>query len=561
MKRNHVILALSLLLVVAMLFGCANPSPGTSGGSGGSSGGNAAGGNNASQGGASSGGAATLPGKTITISTSENAIRMDPHRDNNNGGHVIKQCVFETLFWSDRSGNYYPQLAKSWEWSADWMTLTVKLREGIKFHNGNAFDSSDVIYTFDRILDPDNPYMSSYLRSFKTLESYEAPDANTVILHFNDTDGETMYNLHTLMLIDGESHAEYGDSYFEDGNLWGTGPWKFVEWVDGQYGKVVKNEEWWNIANCDSYYDTIIIRHILEPTTAVAAHLSGDINANIAVGGIGKDLLPLYDQASDRIELFTQDEGSYYYLQYGFTQPDSPFHDQNFRMAFEYAIDRQAIVDNIYGGGTVPSTAVVPITLGGQDVQEPRAYDPELAKEYLAKSSYSGYDVEFMGNTSTYRGEETLLAIADYCRKVGINAHVKMEEYASFNERRNTKNYDLFLIITMARACDTLNVARYRILEDTQGSSFVDEKMFEMIRKAISTMEKGPRDDIFRDISKYMYEIAAPHYALVQCNATYAWDKGVAGLALWLDGDNRFQYVTYDEDGEGEQSLVPPGFN
>jgi len=558
MKRNRFVIVLSLLLVAALLFGCAKQT-GTTGGA--STGGASTGG--ASTGGASSSsaGSATkeLPSKTVVFSTSENAIRMDPHRDNNNGAHVIKQTIFETLFWGDRQGNFYPLLAEDWEWSADWLTLTVKLRQGVKFHNGSDFNSADVIANFDRILEPDNPYFGSYRDSFGGIESYEAPDDYTVVFHFNKLNSEIMYNLSILMLIDGETYAEIGDKYWENGAMYGTGPWKFVEWVDGQYGKMVKNTEWWNIQNLDSYYDTLIIRHILEPTTAVAAHLAGDINVNMAVGGIGKDLLPLYDEASDKIQLFTQNEGSYYYLQYGFTAENSPFKDQNFRMAFEHAIDRQAIVDNIYGGGLVPSTMVLPICLGDQDVQAPREYNPELAKEYLAKSSYDGYDIEFMGNTSTYRGEETLLAIADYCRKVGINAHVKMEEYASFNERRTTKNYDLFLIINMARNLEQINTIRYRILEDRQGSSFVDEHLNGLIEKITVTMEKGPRDDIFREASKYMYDIAAPHYTLCQCEATYAWDRGITGIVAYRDGDNRYQYVTYDPNiTDSTPDLLPP---
>ena len=559
MGRKCTVLVLSLLLVVFILFGCATPGAapgGTQPPGGNPPAGNApAGGNNQSP-----GKAVEMPSKTITLATNENAIRMDPHRDNNAGSRTIKDSVFEVLFWNDHQGSFYPMLAENWEWSEDWLTLTVYLRQGVKFHNGNPFNAADIIANFDRVLNPDDPYMAPWRTDFAAVESYEALDEYTVVFHFNTLDCGLMMNFSALKLMDGESYAELGDAAWEDGRMYGTGSWKFVEWVDGQYARLVKNEDWWNIENNNSYYDTLIVRHILEPTTAVAAHLSGDINGNIPIGGIGKDLLELYKQAADRIQLYTQTEGSYYYLQYGFTQPNSPFHDQNFRYAFEHAIDRQAIIDNIYGGGTLPSTIIIPIALGGQDVQEPRTYDPELAKEYLAKSSYDGYDIELMGNTSTFRGEETLLAVADYCRKVGINAHVKMEEYASFNERRNTKNYDLFLIITIANDCELVGITRQRILEDRQGSSFVDEHLNEIIRNAIKTMQRGPRDDIFREMSKYMYEIAAPHFALVQCDSTYAWDNGVSGLVLYLDGTQRFSYVTYNPDvPEGVQSVVMPG--
>lgn len=119
---------------------------------------------------------------------------------------------------------------------------------------------------------------------------------------------------------------------------------------------------------------------MLENSTAVAGHLSGDLDANLTTGGINPDMLALYNGSESRIEIVPVEVFSYYYMGFQCGE-DSPFADINVRKAFECAIDRQTILDSIMGG---VCKSVIPKGVLGYDENLPDyPYDPEMATVFM----------------------------------------------------------------------------------------------------------------------------------------------------------------------------------
>ncbi len=531
-KRMQVFCA--MLLVAVLLAGC-----GSSGGAGGSGG-------DGSGAGGSGGAGASEPSRTVNLAISENCITLDPQNANNQGSQIVAEPVYEGLLQTDGEGNYWPWLAKSWEYDETGTVWTFHLREGVTFNNGDPFTSADVVCSYQRLIDNYNElcYSIQYWPG-QLLQSVEAVDEYTAVITLKEAYSMSEYGFAKCAIIPASVYGEQGADMFYTQNLVATGPWMLEEWIDGQYAHYVKNPTYWNAANYNSYYDEMYIRHVLESSTSVAGHLAGDLDANLVTGGINPDMLPLYAGSEDRIEIVPVDVFSYYYM--GFQcDPGKPLSDVNVRKAFECAIDRQTILDSILGGGKVCKSIIPEGSVGYDENLPPYEYNPELAKEYLAKSNYNGEEIVLSSNTSTTKAEEQLLAISDMLNAVGFNTSVSVVENATLLEMRKTANYDVFLVITMQTGGDPGGILSMRVLEDAHSSHFVDDELNSLIQQGLKTIETEERAGIYKQAMERMREVSAPHTGLYAPYANYAVNFGVKGLDLYRDGTLRLAYVDYD---------------
>jgi ABC-type transport system substrate-binding protein len=257
------------------------------------------------------------------------------------------------------------------------------------------------------------------------------------------------------------------------------------------------------------------------------------------------DLLPLYKGTENRIDLYTMDTGAYQYL--GFQCKEGAiFSDINVRKAFDYAIDRESIVKNVYGGGKVPASIIVEGAIGyNPNIPAPR-YDPEEAKRLLAASGYKGQPIELSSHTSTLKAEEALLAVSDMVNQVGFNTHVNVVENAVLGQMRATGNYDLYMVTVMHNDGDPSNMLTMRVMLDTMSSNYHNPKLNDLLTRSNKEVNKPAREKLLQEAGMVMYEEHAPHVPFVQLQATYAYNKGVKGMEFFLDGNFRTCYVDFD---------------
>lgn len=490
------------------------------------------------------------PGKTVNIAINENIVQLDPHNQSNLPGYLVWNMCMEPLILSDHKGNYDPLLCENWEHDNSGLVWTFKLRQGIKFHNGEDFNADDVTATFDRLLSRKTELQSA-VEYWTLLDKCEKVDDYTVKFTYTSPDSTALLSFANTAIIPNEAYEEYGDDLWNKQMMYGTGPWIFKAWSDGQYTHYIKNNDYWNKDKFSSYYDEVYLRHITELSTAVAGHLAGDIQVNLKSGGIDEDLLGLYAGTEDRIQMVNVESGMYNYIGLQ-CAPDKVFHDKNARMAFEYAIDRQAILNDILGGaGKVPTSIITDTCVGFDPSLSPYEYNPEKAKEYLAKSDYDGRKMTIVSNTSTKKVEETLLAVSENMNAVGFNTDILVTEPTTMLEMRKSGNYDLFYVGNMHNSGDPCQVLNLRILNDVHKSNYVNEEMNGLIQKIKVEMDTEKRTGYISEVSHIIRAEAAPQSGIVQMNLKEAIDYGVTGIDLFTDGNFRTTYVTYDP------SLVP----
>ena len=493
--------------------------------------------------------------KSISISFSENCITLDPHDGPNSGTGIVQNMYNERLIITDNAGTYYPWLATDWTYSEDGKEWIFNLRQDVTFSNGEPFDADDVVCTYQRYIDeytalngpkssfPLDENGDSLLVSIEKLSQYQ------VKIVLNRTYATVLSSFSNVSIIPNETFAKEGPAMWANQNCVATGPWVLQEWIDGQYARFAKNPTYWNKANYDPYYDEVYIRCVLEPSSAAAAHISGDTVANIVAGGIDPDMLALYAGTESKTQLISYYVNSYYYMGFNCAE-DRPFYDINMRRAFEYAIDRQAICDAIMGGG-VAINSVIPEGIIGYDADLPNyEYDVEKAKECLAAANYDGREITLSSNTSTTKAQDQLLAMQGYLEEAGFKIRVEVVENATLLEMRTSGNYDAFLVITMHTASDAGSILYMRVgsVVDYHKHSFVNEELNALILKGNETVDDVERGKIYQQVAKIMREVSGPHYALYAPNATQAIDYGIVGLELWVSGNHCFRFVDFDPD-------------
>lgn len=482
--------------------------------------------------------------KTVTIALAENIFNLDPVNGTGMPFFITMKNCMEGLVYSNHDGTYEPLLATSWEVSEDGLSWTFHLREGVKFHNGEDFTSADVVGVFNRILE-NGTSMNLYPQYWADLESVEAPDDYTVILHTKVPMAYLLLSASQTLFYGDEAWAEYGERLFSEQKIWGTGPWVFQEWIDSQYTKYIKNPDYWGKDFYDPYYETFYLRYVLEPSTAVAGHLAGDIDAYLAAGGISADMLPLYVGSEDRIDLVRQETGSYQFWGLNCAE-DSPFHDINVRKAFSLAIDRQAIADSIYGGNAVPLKSLMCMSIGWDPTLPDPEYNPELAKELLANSSYNGEVIELSSHTSTLKAEDSCLAVADMLAQVGFNCTINVVENVVLTEMRSTGNYDAYMVTVMHEGADPSSLMTQRVMLDAHKSSYINEELNATIAAGNAEFDPEKRQELWEEANQIMLDEYAPHIPYLQLICTYAIDKGVTGLGMYPDGLLGTDRVDYD---------------
>ena len=186
-------------------------------------------------------------------------------------GEVVHMSVLEGLTKINMDGKITPLLAESWSTDPDGKVYTFKLRKGVKFHDGEAFDASDVKFSFERAKAKESTNKAKKA-VFDNISSIDTPDPQTVIVVLNNADGNFLFRMgeNTAVILDPKSAATTATKPI------GTGPYKFDSWAKGSAITLVKNDQYRDAAKVAM--KKVTFRFINDPAAQVAALLAGDID-------------------------------------------------------------------------------------------------------------------------------------------------------------------------------------------------------------------------------------------------------------------------------------------
>jgi peptide/nickel transport system substrate-binding protein len=293
----------------------------------------------------------------------------------------ILMNVYDGLVrYKDGTLEVEPALATDWEISEDGTEYTFTLREGVTFHDGSSFDAEAVKFNFDRMLDESHPYYDTgpfpLSFFFSAIEEVEVVDPTTVKFVLNEPYAPFLSNLAypTGLIVSPAAVEEHGSEFGR--NPSGTGPFKFAEWRPNEAVVVEANPDYWDGA---PQLEAVVFRPITDASTRTAEMLAGGIDLMVEVPPVA-----LSQFEGESYQLHEQAGPHLWFLI--LNAKEGPFADKLVRQAANYAIDKEAIVNEVLEGTAEVAAGPTPPAFAwayNEDL-EPYPYDPEKARELIA---------------------------------------------------------------------------------------------------------------------------------------------------------------------------------
>ena len=376
--------------------------------------------------------AQTTQKRDLVVAQGGDISKFDPHFSTSSNDIRISFNIFDNLVSRHPDGKLYPSLATEWKLTNP-TTWTFKLRQGVKFHNGDPLTSADVKYSFERSWDPKvNTRVSTV---FTTVERVEAPNPYTVVFTTKKPDPllDARVAFYGGQILPKKYVESVGGDEFNAKPV-GTGPLRFVSWT--------KDDRLVLAANLDYFggkteFDRFVMRSIPETAPRVAALLKGEVDI----------IAQLPPDHEERVmgNASTTVAGALYAGLYvlAVNSKVPPLDNPLVKQALSLAIDRPLIVKELWRGrGIVPSG---PISKGDNLFDAslpPLKYDPKEARDRLKKSGYKNEEI-VIETTVGYTANDKPMseAIVAMWRDIGVNAKVEVLEYSVRAQKNREKTF------------------------------------------------------------------------------------------------------------------------
>ncbi len=357
-------------------------------------------------------------------------------------GHPLPQVmghVFEGLFGNGSDLTAVPELVDSYAASEAGKVWTFKLREGVKFHNGDTLDSGDVKASLERWREvgPKGAGLAS-------LDSIDTPDTSTVVLNFNAPMGQFLL----LLLGSDENKAvimpkEIAEASTTPGKLTdvvGTGPYRFVEYQEDQFARLAKFDDYVARSDEPNYQagkkitnlDEVIFWIVTEASTRVAGLESGEFDIITEVSDSEAARLA----ATDGVEPIKNGPGVLQYMMFNHKQ--GPTSDLNLRKAIQAMIDPAeiaAVVVSDPSFSLTNSSIYAPESAYNTDAGYERG-NLEAAKGYLEAAGYNGEPISIQVIATNNTQNRVAVALVEQAKRVGINLEIKSYDLATWVAKR-----------------------------------------------------------------------------------------------------------------------------
>jgi len=358
----------------------------------------------------------------VSIALASNFQSLDPHTPSVVGTELnIVSHIYSPLILMGPNIDLQPALAESWT-AIEPTVWQFVLREGITFPSGEAVTSDVIKWNFERLRNPETK--ASWAPRYAPIERIDIVDDRT----FNMVTTAPFPALPAQMTMFFIMSPEWAASHNPVTEASGTGPYELVEFVPGSHVQLKARADYFGEKPA---FEDAVFRIIPEPAARIAGLMTGELdlivgfptseierltaNENVAAGSI----------PSNRVNLVR------------FNTDIAPFHDNHkIRLALNYAVDKQAILDGVWGGGsTISNCQLINKNYFGYNPDlQPIPYDPEKARALLAEAGYpNGLSLDFQVPRGRYlQGEEISQVIASYLEAVGITVNIIEHEFSTY---------------------------------------------------------------------------------------------------------------------------------
>lgn len=505
MKRKHLVkkcisLALAAVMSVSLLAGCGGSKTSTQAGGIAASAGN--------------------DSKTLKVAFGSDITTMDVQKTSSD--YCIPLNIYDRLFEiklkDDGTTELQNSLCEDYSVSDDGLVYTFKLREGVKFSNGEDLTASDVLYTFVRNLTIDQGVNYDFMNVIlgadalyngetDTLEGFEIIDDYNFKVTLAAPFGGFVYQLATpaCSIYDEQSTEKAGDKFGIDPSVTvGSGPYMVDSWTVNSSIILVKNPNYWGEAPSAERVEISIIP---DANTLNMAYQNGKIDI-IDLDRVDSSIIESTYKTQYKDKLVSTNRVAISYL--ALNENTKPLDDVKVRKAIQMAIDRQELLDSVYGGDGNVEDGILPrgLIAHNEALEGTIKYDPEGAKKLLAEAGYpDGFEMELSYDSSSTDATSMVYQIIQkQLEKVGIKADIVSYDESSWLDLRKSGEMNSFEATWTADYNDPDNfIYTFFGAEDkTQQRSlnYKDKDVMKRINDARAIVDDDARVKEYQDLEK-----------------------------------------------------------
>jgi peptide/nickel transport system substrate-binding protein len=455
-------------------------------------------------------------GGELTWAINQDPVNLIPFGAVSTSNQWGKEFIYDSLLEWDKDLLVQPALAESWE-TPDETTWIFHLRQGVKFHNGDEVTAADVKYSMDLQKEPPAPGVpNSY---YPAIKSVEVIDDYTVQFNMNAPDPTVEGYL---------AWARYSpivpvDAY-DRWNLLteavGTGPFKLIEYVPNDRVEYERNTEFWNPDL--PYLDKLTLKVLPDESAAVAALRSGAIHGMTVTADTALTL-----EGDPSIKILRGLFAAPRVLQFTILGDDKPWNDVRVRQAISKAIDRQVIINNVFGGeaelsGPIPpgyGDWFIPAEELAENWFKP---DVELATQLMTDAGYADGFTITLHTIANHDATQIAEVVQEQLKAINITVELVAEEIGTFAQRVGEGTYDWASTARGMRSDPTRFVNDFGAPDQgvaafwfNNGDGWTNEEMVDLYQKALVNLDSTTRHEEIRRIQELILE-EVPHVYICQ---------------------------------------------
>ena len=477
--------------------------------------------------------AGAAPAAELVAAKGTDVTSFDPGINPTPDAQQVITMIYDTLIQRDDNMQLKPGLAVSWR-NVDPLTWQIKLRSGVKFHNGEPFDARSVKFTLERLSTPgDKAGGHVMFSSFGGIERVDAVDPLTVNIRTKRPDPVLPARLAQTFgaqMIPAEYTAKVGYPGLAK-NPVGTGPYKLVQWLKDDRTILEANKDYWGGAPA---IERVVWRVIPDDLARVSALEAGEVQVIVRVP---PDQVPVIEKRGGlRVERVLGNVTNVFTV-CGIKKDTGPLADKRMRQAIAYSIDQKSIIDNLFRGLAAPLGQGAPSTdFGFNPAIKPYPYDLAKAKALLGELGYKGEEV-LVRSASGYIVNDVAVvnATTEMLRKVGINARAEIVDIQTRLEMiKNGNVTGLLLINPQGTNFDTDGVVWrlmgpggilavhwkgsdpdqefYRLMEEARYSVDQKKRQQNYYRAAEIFADELPWIPVFQDVATFGVSTKVKHF-------------------------------------------------
>lgn len=456
------------------------------------------------------------------------------------------------LLAKDYKGNLIPYLAESWESSADGLTWTFKLREGVKFHNGDPLTAKDWVYTFMRVKDPNFPATATAY-NLESVENVEALDDYTLMIHLKEP---FFWILDTLAI--GSYQGVFSQRFIEEtGDQYGltvegvigVGPYIFKEWVQDEKIIIERNPDFnWGPEVCDGcntgpyYIETIEFRIQPDQATQLATLEAGEAG----IAAIPPQNLQVILDTGEYNLLVAPSQLIYYVI---FNLSDPLMQNEALRQALNYSVDRDTYNQIIAGGIGIKMLGPIAQGTAGYwpEIEEYGLdYDPEKAREKFIEAGLTYgedgllyKDDELFELTFSTISVDSAIKAAELLQNmwldVGLTVNITSEEFGLYNQNLSAGNYVFGVTGTSYPNADILYLTFHTGNSSTMATFASFPELDEILDKTRTETDPVKQQEYVRQAQLFIVEHALM-LPTISINDNLAVSKDIEGVVTNSNG-------------------------